>query len=178
MDIADRRADGRLTGNISISLGLDAQGQEIYNMADSWLDPDQARGAAITFALPLWDWGRNDARVASKQVDIDQNYRTEEENIKTITREVASSVARVREADARLAQLRPGIEAAERSYELTLQQFQTGEINAQDIMLTQNRLVEAHNSYLEAYLDYRRAIIDMTAVTTGSGYGRGGRGFF
>ncbi len=177
MDIDERRSGGRLTGNISISLGLDAQGREIHNMADAWLDPDQARGVAITFSLPLWDWGRNDARVASKQVDIDQNYRQEEENIKTITREVSSAVARVREADARLIQLRPGIDAAERSYELTLQQFQTGGINAQDIMLTQNRLVEAQNNYLEAYLDYRRAIIDMTAVTTGSGYGRGGRGY-
>lgn len=177
MDLDERRARGRLTGNISITMGLDAQGQEFYDMTDSWLDPDQARGAAITFSLPLWDWGRNDAMVASKQIDIDQNYRTEEENIKTIAREVSNSVARVREADARLTQLLPGLDAAERSYELTLQQFQTGGINAQDIMLTQNRLVESHNTYLEAYLDYRRAIIDMTAVTSGSGYGRGGRGF-
>ena len=177
MDLAERRSRGRLTGNISISLGLDAQGQEFYDMADSWLDPDQARGVAITFSLPLWDWGRNDATVASKQIDIDQNYRTEEENIKTIAREVSSAVARVREADTRLTQLLPGLDAAERSYELTLQQFQSGAINAQDIMLTKNRLFESHNTYLEAYLDYRRAIIDMTAVTSGSGYSRGGRGF-
>lgn len=178
MEIRERRSRGRLTGNISLTLGLDTQGQELDNLADAWTDPNQAEGATITFALPIWDWGRNDAMVASKQVDIDQNYRTEEENIKTITREITSAVARVREADSRLNLLGPSIEAAERSYQLSLQQFEGGELNVLDILLTQNRLVDAHNSYLEAYLDYRRAIIDMTAVTTGSGYSRGGRSFF
>ncbi|MCK4771445.1 MAG: TolC family protein [Candidatus Latescibacteria bacterium] len=177
MDIRERRSQGRLTGNVSITLGLDAQGKEIPNLADSWMDPDQARGAAITFSLPLWDWGRNDARVASKQVDLDQNYLQEEENIKTITREVSSATARVREAESRLNLLKPSVEAADRSYQLSLQQFESGELNVLDILLTQNRLVDSHNSYLEAYLDYRRAIIDMRAVATGAGYGRG-RSFF
>ena len=73
--------------------------------------------------------------------------------------------------------LKPSVEAADRSYQLSLQQFESGELNVLDILLTQNRLVDSHDSYLEAYLDYRRAIIDMRAVATGAGYGRG-RSFF
>ena len=42
----------------------------------------QARGAKIEFDVPLWDWGRNRARVNSKQTELDQNFRTEEEQIR------------------------------------------------------------------------------------------------
>ena len=176
MDLEERKADGRLTGDISLTLGLEGRGQEMAELYDAILDPDQARGATIEFEVPLWDWGRNRARVNSKQTEIDQNYRTEEEQIRTIRREVENAVARVREADSRLQLLQPTVQTSMRSFTLALEQFGAGELNVQDILLTQEQVSDAHDSYLGAFLDYQEALIDLRAVTTGSGYGGRFRG--
>jgi outer membrane protein TolC len=141
------------------------------------LDPDQARGAMITFQLPLWDWGRNRYSVLSKQTEIDQNYRTEEENIITIRREVQSAVARVLEGEDRLVLMQQSVRAAARSFQLSLEQFTAGQIAVQDMLLIQDQLADAESDNLEAYLDYRQAMIDMEAVTL-IGRGGGGRDFF
>jgi len=176
MDLKERKADGRLTGDVSLTLGLEGRGSEMAELYDAIRDPDQARGATIEFEIPLWDWGRNQAQVNSKQTELDQNYRTEEEQIRTIRREVENAVARVREADSRLQLLQPTVEASARSFTLALQQFESGTLNVQDILLTQEQVRDAHASYLGAFLDYQKALIDLRAVTTGSGYGGRWRG--
>lgn len=171
MELRERRAYGRLTGDVSVTLGLEGRGTEMEELYEAMSDPDQARGVAVNFNLPIWDWGRNKARVASQQTEIDQNYRTEEEQLRTIRREVSSAAARVREAESRLNLLRPSMEAASRSYQLALEQFRAGELNVQDMLLAQNQVSESDMSYLGAFLDYQRALVDLEAVTTGSGYG-------
>ncbi len=172
MDIRERRAEGSLTGSVSLTLGLEGRGGHMDDFYDALGDPDQARGAAINFSLPLWDWGRNRARILSKQTEIDQNYLTEGETMRTIQREVAGVVDRVREAEERLDVLQRSTEAAQRSFQLTFEQFEAGEIGVQDLLLTENRFAEARSSYLRAYLDYRRALIDLDGVTVSGGYGR------
>ena len=171
MEVRQRRSEGTLQGSISLTLGLDGKGEQMHTFYDSIMDPDQRRGLSINFKLPLWDWGRNRARVNSKLSELEENYLAEEETRKTIQREVQSIVARVREAEGRLALLERSVEAAERSYQLTLEQFGEGEVGVQDFLLTQSRVTSANSSYLNAYLDYERALIDLASITTTSGYG-------
>ncbi len=176
MDLRERRSDGRLTGDVSLTLGLEGRGHQMQELYDAISDPDQARGASIKFELPLWDWGRNRARVNSKQTELDQNVRTEEEQIRSIRREVENAVARVREAESRLLLLEPSVGASVRSYGLALEQFESGSLSVQDILLTQDQMSDARSSYLGAFLDFKRALVDLRAVTTGSGYGGRFRG--
>ncbi len=176
MDIDERRSEGGLTGDVSLTLGLEGRGEEMAEWYNAMRDPDQARGAAIKFELPLWDWGRNRARVNSKQTELDQNFRTEEEQIRSIRREVENAVARVREAESRLQLLLPSVDVSVRSFGLALQQFEAESLSVQDILLTQEQVSDAHASYLGAFLDYQRALVDLRAVTTGSGYGGRFRG--
>jgi outer membrane protein TolC len=181
MDLRERRSRGRLQGEVSLTLGLEGREESLWGWYDTMLDPDQARGAMITLRLPLWDWGRNRYSVLSKQTEIDQNYRTQEENIVTIRREVQSSVARVLEGEDRLELMQQSVQAATRSFQLSLEQFELGAVTVQDMLLIQNQLADAESDNLEAYIDYRQAKIDMEAVTKASGFGRGGgggRGFF
>lgn len=172
MELRERRSDGSLTGSVSLTLGLEGREETMSDFYHAIWDPDQARGVAINFKLPIWDWGRNKARVKSKLTEIHKLDRTQEETLKTIRREVTSTVDRVMEAQNRLNLLERSLEAADRSYQLTYQQFQEGTINVQDLLLTQSRLSDARSSYLNAYLDYRRALIDLEAVTTGAGFSR------
>lgn len=170
MDLREERSRGSLTGDLGITLGLEGRAGDMEAFYEAMLNPDQARGIAVNFSLPLWDWGRNKARVNGILTGLEKMDREKEETIKTIRREVGSVVARIREAESRLTGLSTSVDAARRSYDLSLAQFDAGDLGAQDLLLTQKRFSEARRSYLSAYLDYRNALTDLSAVTTGSGY--------
>ncbi len=174
MELEERRSEGRLTGEISLTMGLEGRDETMSRFYDAILDPDQARGAAIEFHLPIWDWGHNKARVEAQLTSIRKLERENEEDLKTIRREVTATAERVLEAQNRLGLLDRSLEAADRSYQLNYAGFQQGEISVQDLLLTQDRLTDARANFLNAYLDWRRALIDLDAVTKGSGFSRGG----
>jgi len=174
MELRERRSESQLSGEISLTLGLEGRDETMSEFYDAILNPDQARGAAIEFHLPIWDWGRNKARVDAQLASIRKLERENEEDIKTIRREVTATAERVLEAQNRLDLLERSLEAAARSFQLNYEGFEQGDISVQDLLLTQGRLSDARANYLNAYLDWRRALIDLDAVTKGSGFGRGG----
>jgi len=165
MTIEETRSHGRMSGNVSLTLGLEGRGDEMGQFYDNILDPDQARGAAITFSVPLWDWGRNQARLNAQLADLERIDRSRDQTRLNIERGVLSTVERVAEAQTRLDLLVNSLDAAERSYRLAVQQFESGSLNVQDLLLTQGRLASTRRSYLSAYLDYRRALIDLLRNT-------------
>jgi len=165
MELIDRRSRDSVNGTVSLTLGLEGRGDEMDRFYDAVMNPDQARGASINFSIPLWDWGRNRARVNAQLTELEKVRRSGEETMKSIQREVQSVVDRVMEAQGRLELLEQSVSAAERSYRLSLQQFEAGGINSQDLLLTQYRLADSKRSYLNAYLDYRRALVDLMRRT-------------
>jgi len=165
MDLRTRRSRGGVRGTVSLTLGLEGRGDAMDRLYDAVLDPDQTRGAAVNFTVPLWDWGRNQATINAKLKDIERIDRGLDETRITIEREVRDVVDRVAESQRRLDLLVPSVNAAERSFRLSLERFEAGQLNAQDLILTQNRLADARRSYLSAYLDYRRALTDLQRRT-------------
>ncbi|MFC1544110.1 TolC family protein [Gemmatimonadota bacterium] len=165
MDLRQRRAAGGIRGTVSLTLGLEGRGEAMDQLYDNILDPDQNRGAAVNFTVPLWDWGRTEARVNSKLAELEKVNRGLEEATLNIERQVRDVVDRVEEAQDRLVLLVQSVDAAERSYRLSVEQFEAGSLNTQDLILTQNRYADARRSYLGAYLDYRRALLDLEDQT-------------
>ncbi|MFC1628647.1 TolC family protein, partial [Gemmatimonadota bacterium] len=173
MSLREERAEGSLTGDISLTLGLEGREKNMDAFYHAMLNPDQARQVAVNFSLPLWDWGRNRASVNGILTELEKMDREREETVKTIRREVGSVIARIRESESRLEGLAASVESARRSYGLSLAQFDLGELSVQDLLLTQNRFSDARQNYLGAYINYRSALTDLVSVTTGGGY-RGG----
>lgn len=165
MDLVERKSWGSVRGTVSLTLGLEGRGSAMQSFYEEMVNPDQARGAAINFTVPLWDWGRNQAQINSQLTELEKVRRTGEESKKSIRRIVGDVVDRVMEAQNRLGMLVRSVDAADRSFRLSSQRFTEGTLNVQDLLLTQGRLAEARRSYLNAYLDYRRALVDLTRQT-------------
>ncbi len=165
MTIEETRSRGRMSGSVSLTLGLEGRGEEMALLYENMIDPDQARGAAISFSIPLWDWGRNQARLNAQLADMERIDRSRDQTRINIERGVRSTVDRVGEARTRLDLLVNSLDAAERSFRLATQQFESGSLNVQDLLLTQGRLASTRRNYLSAYLDYRRALIDLLRNT-------------
>jgi len=165
MDLEERRSSGSIRGTVSLTLGLEGRDETMDDFYQAITDPDQARGAAVNFTVPLWDWGRNRARINARLAEMEKVARSREQTEISIRRTIRNAVGSVVEAQDRLGLLVRSVDASDRAYQQSLQQFEAGALNVQDLLLTQGRLAEARRSYLNAYISYRRSLVSLTRNT-------------
>lgn len=123
------------------------------------------RGVTLTFTIPVWDWGVNRAEVASARAVLKRQQFTLDDWKKNVENSIRDVVRRVTEAENRLSVLQKSQEVAQRSYDITLERFNNGEITSQDLALDNTRLTNAKMAYLNAYINYELAVADLKRKT-------------
>lgn len=123
------------------------------------------RGIQFTLSVPLWDSGVNHAEVASAQTVLQSSELDIQENERTVIQQIRSVIIRFRETIARLDALKRSEEVALRGYQISLARFDNGDITSLELALNRNRLTQARQDYLDAYIQYQLAVADMKRQT-------------
>jgi len=84
---------------------------------------------------------------------------------KTIVRQVRDAVGSLHEAESSLEVLTKRQEVAERTFEITLERFNNGDITSTDLANNRDRLISARTAFLRAYIEYQLAIADLKRTT-------------
>ena len=126
--------------------------------------PDN-RGVSFSLSVPLWDSGVNAAEVAAARATLERREITAAEARRQVIQQVRSTLARLRESRQRLDVLQRSEIVAERSYEISVARFENGEITSQDLALDRDRLVSARLATLDASIQLRLALADLTRQT-------------
>jgi outer membrane protein TolC len=129
--------------------------QSLQRSYSDFLDRPQNFGVGFTITIPLLDWGENKALVNAAKSRIKQNEIQKTEVQRSIEREVRNLVADLNSSLKRLQLLEKNVKVAEKSFEITLQRFTDGDIDSQALALERNRLNNAYNSHLRAYINYQ-----------------------
>ena len=61
--------------------------------------------------------------------------------------------------------LESSVRVATRSYQLSLAEFESGNLESQDLSLAAVRFADAEESYLDAFIDYRNALVRLMRAT-------------
>lgn len=163
---ADLTAFYDLTGFSDPKLPLDTGTHDLFD--SSWDDLNRRpgnRGVTLTFSLPIWDWGVNKAQVASSRADLRRSELRLDEEKKTIINSITDAVRRVRTAESRLNVLQKSQEVAQRTYNISLERFNNGEITSQDLALDNESLSDAKLAFLGSYISYQLAVGDLKRKT-------------
>ncbi len=88
-----------------------------------------------------------------------------EETERNIEREVRNLVNDLNSSLKRLQLLEKNINVAEKSFEITRQRYSDGDIDSQALALERNRLNNAYNSHLSAYINYQLKLADIMRKT-------------
>jgi len=163
---ADLTAFFDLTGYSDPNLPFGTQSNDLFD--SSWEDLKRRpgnRGVTLTFSLPIWDWGVNKAQVASARADLKRNELSLKEDHKRIINSITDAVRRVQSAENSLVVLQKSQEVAQRTYDISLERFNNGEITSQDLALDNKSLSEAKMSFLGAYISYKLAVEDLKRKT-------------
>ncbi len=132
---------------------------------NDFLTRPQNYGVGLNISIPLLDWGENKALVRAAEARLKQNILRKEEVQRSIEREVRNLVDDLNTSLKRLQLLEKNIAVAEKSFDITRQRFSEGDIDSQALALERNRLNNAYNSHLRAYINYQLKLADIMRRT-------------
>ena len=174
MSVKQQKAQGMIRGNLNayyekvgvsqndINTNIQTTIQRSYQ---NFLDRPQNFGVGFTISVPLLDWGENRALVRAAESRLKQNVLRKEEVQRNIEREVRNLVDDLNSSLKRLQLLEKNVKVAEKSFEITRQRFSDGYIDSQALALERNRLNNAYNSHLRAYINYQLKLADIMRKT-------------
>ena len=121
--------------------------------------------AAITFSVPIFDWGatRSRERQARLRADLAQNERTIA--LRGFTQQFYAARAQVDSAAARIGIAREGVAKAEDNVAASIARYRAGEAQIVEVTDAQTTLVEQRNALYQAIFDYQTALARLKQAT-------------
>jgi outer membrane protein TolC len=121
--------------------------------------------AAITFSVPIFDWGerRSRERQARLRADLAENERTIA--LRGFTQQFYAARAQVDSATARIGLAREGVAKAQENVEASIARYRAGEAPIVEVTDAQTTLVEQRNALYQAIFDYQTALARLKQAT-------------
>ena len=111
--------------------------------------------------MPLWDWGRNKAQVASAKAQKKRIELLAANTRKSYERGLSASLQTADMSLRRYNNLKRSRVTAQKNYDIVLEKFKTGEVGVQELERAQRRLSKAQMSYIDSVSDYKTALANI-----------------
>jgi len=174
LNIKRQKAEGMIKGDLTAyfeKIGVSNQSlntsfsSSVNNSLQDFKNRPQNFGVGFNITVPILDWGENRALVNAAKAQLQQNVYRQEETKRSIEREVLNLVDNLNSSLKRLQLLEKNVLVAEKSFSITRQRFSDGNIDSQALALERERLNNAYNSHLRAYINYQVMLADIMRKT-------------
>ncbi len=157
-DMIRTRASNEFRGDINLRLGISGDNRNLDQIFDA---PTNSPSVAVSFNIPLFDWGEKKARIAAQEAAIASqqlNYSNEENQIIIGIRQAYRNLLnQVNQIDiARQSEIN-----AQLTYEINLERYENGDLTGMDLNLYQTQLSERKISYARALIDYKIELLNI-----------------
>lgn len=156
------RALNEFKGDVNLSIGLFGDNEKFRDIYDTPRDNQQV---ALSFQIPLYDWGEKKSRIKAAEISIESqklNMVDEENDI----------VINIRKVYRNLSNLKNQIEIAEQNvrnaqltYDLNLERYENGDLTGMDLNIYQNQLSEKRLSYTNSLITYKLELLNLKIQT-------------
>lgn len=149
-------------GDIALSVGIIGDNEKLGNIYEN---PTQNPRVAISFTVPIFDWGEKKARVRAQKV-AQTIAKLEQENLRI------DIELNVRQVWRRLENLRSQIDIAEKSvrnaqltYDINLTRYREGDLTGMEISQFQTQLSNRKMAYAQALINYKIELLNLKILS-------------
>ena len=130
-------------------------------MSDVFNDFSNNRYLSLTLSVPVWDWGKNSLEVEMAQIDLKGNQLKLENLKESVKKDVIAKIYKLKSLEERINVLSKSVELAEKSYDISLERFKTGNITSFELTQAQLRLTNSKLNRVNTLIDYKIAIAEI-----------------
>jgi outer membrane protein TolC len=128
-------------------------------------DPSNSYTVGVSGYVPIWDWGARDARVQAQRLNLERTRLSIEETEENIRREIGNVVRNLDEYQQRALNMQENLELARQVSAMSLAQYAEGRGTMVDLVQAFERQADTAENFLEAYLGYRNAVLELQQIT-------------
>jgi outer membrane protein len=157
-NLVKAKALNKFEGSVALSFGLignDMAPNSIYR------NPTQSLGAAVSFNVPIFDWGERKARIKAQGAVI--KYKTidlESERIQ-ITIDISEICRNIQNYRAQIEIEKQNQQNAKLAYEISLEKYRNGDLTSMDLNLYQSQLSSKKISMAQAQINYKMELLNL-----------------
>ncbi|MBK6267322.1 TolC family protein [Marivirga sp. S37H4] len=152
------KALNEFKGSIGLSLGVfgdNVKAPEIYET------PNMNPRVAISFSIPIWDWGENRARMDAANANLEINkvdLQVEENNIIINIRKVYRNLQNL---ENQVAIAEQNVKNAKLTYDINLERYKNGDLTSIDLNRFQSQLSEKKSALADALINYKMELLNL-----------------
>lgn len=157
-DLIKTKALNEFNGELNLSFGLLGDNDKLPNIYDN---PTQSPKVAISFTIPIFDWGANKAKIKAQMavikastLNLDNQKNQIELNIRKVYRNIQNLLNQIEIA-------KQNEKNAQLTYEINLERYRNGDLTSMDLKLYQNQLSEKKTSLLQAQINYKLELLNL-----------------
>ena len=161
-DLIRTKAMNEFNGNLNLSVGLFGDNEKFPKI---YSNPNDNQQIALTFNIPIFDWGERKARISAAETSI-QTQQLNQEN------EENDIVLNIRQTYRNLQNLLNQITIAEQSkrnaqltYDINLERYKNGDLTGMDLNLYQNQLSQKKTDLTNAQITYKLELLNLKIQT-------------
>jgi len=157
-DLIQTKSLNEFRGDLNLRVGITGDHPELNQIFDN---TTKSPSVALSFNIPLFDWGEKKARIAAAEAAIQSqqlNFSEEKKQIIVGIREVFRNIQNqlnqieIAKQNERNAQL---------TYEINLERYENGDLTGMDLNLFQTQLSEKKITYSQALINYKIELLNL-----------------
>lgn len=161
-DMIKTKALNEFKGDVAISFGLMGDNNHLNKIYDN---PTQNPRIAISFTVPLFDWGEKKARIKAQRVaqqinelDFQEDKVDIELNIRQVWRSLENLRTQIKIAE-------QNVKNAQLTYDLNQTRYREGDITGMEMSQFQTQLSNKKISYAQALINYRIELLNLKILS-------------
>ena len=155
-------AENEFKGSIALSVGLTGVNTRFQSVYDS---SNTDKQIALSFNIPVFDWGEKRHRLAATQASIDAVRLSASELRKDITASIRQAYRGLQNQKRQIEIAEVNVKNAERTYEINLERYKNGDLSSKDMQFYQIQLSEQRLGEVQALISYRLALLDIKVLS-------------
>ena len=158
----ETKALNEFKGDIAVSFGLMGDNYKFNKLYDN---PTQNPRIAISFTVPLFDWGEKKARIRAQKVAQTINkleFQEDKIDIELNIRQTWRSLENLR-TQIKIAE--QNVKNAQLTYDLNLTRYREGDLTGMEISQFQTQLSNKKIAYSQAIINYKVELLNMKILS-------------
>ncbi len=149
-------------GTVSLSLGVFGDNA---NVTEIYQSPQRTPGIALSFSIPIWDWGANKARMEASNANLDINKVDLEVQRIDIIINIRKTFRSLQNLESQIVIARQSVKNAEITYDINLERYKNGDLISIDFNRFQNQLSTKKSELASALINYKIELLNLKILS-------------
>lgn len=162
LDVEDQKGNNAFHVTLEMTYGIEKGDPRFKGL---WREFDNSNSATLNAYIPIWDGGQRKERIQAELIDLQSRQLDIEEEKSDKKNDIITAYTNLNEYYKRSESMRQSLQLAQQITDINIDKFKNKQISLQDMLQIIARTQETEENFIEIYLNYRRALLDLLTET-------------